>query len=449
MSMSFDDTIDELRNRFESAAYQRPVEDVYLRLRNRRRRRLAVATGVVATTVVVVFSLFRTTPADVTVAASPATGQDLTVIHEKPTVLRGAPATQDSNSPAVPDGTDLSFTPIDEPTPNDLEAIDTVVDQEAYVSPVVVALGTIDAFDTNVYLIHDSGPDALDRSTIVAIGPGYPAFVSHTEPTDGWLERTGGRSIDGSGQFTMRVPDDALYVQVDTGESTFWQRPSDSFVWIPFTADPGQDVVVTGLRENGPMFAPFVMPALPPSSTTSDSAPTLTDPPQPDPTYDTFESTLECDADSDQAALQVVQAFFTAYNERDLDRLQQLTNPALNEIWDPSALPHTGQVLSTDTASWAQAGWEIDDQFELRQLVDYGPHAGSDIILIRRNQAIDALEIDGLIIGFKVSSGGCTIARLVGHISSAITNCPFFDLYEDQLTEQLGSDWDLPSVCAS
>jgi hypothetical protein len=187
-----------------------------------------------------------------------------------------------------------------------------------------------------------------------------------------------------------------------------------------------------------------------PSSTTSSSLPTLTRNPRPDPIYYTFESTLECDPDSDQAALQEVQAFFTAYNERNLDRLQQLVSPDLDEIWDPSALPHTGQVLSTDVTSWAQAGWEIDDSFELRRLVDYGQQSGSDIILIRRNQGTGTLGIDGLVVGFKAPASGCTIGRLVGHIDQgAITNCPFFDLYEDQLRQQLSSGWELPPVCTS
>lgn len=67
---------------------------------------------------------------------------------------------------------------------------------------------------------------------------------------------------------------------------------------------------------------------------------------------------MDCDPDSEQAALQVVQAFITAYNERQLDRLQELADPNLDEIWDPSAIPLTGRVSHTDLVEWAEAGWE-------------------------------------------------------------------------------------------
>ena len=56
-----------------------------------------------------------------------------------------------------------------------------------------------------------------------------------------------------------------------------------------------------------------------------------------------FESPMGCDPAAEDADLQVAQAFFTAYNERNLQRLEELVAPNLSEIWDPSGLPHTDQ----------------------------------------------------------------------------------------------------------
>lgn len=164
--------------------------------------------------------------------------------------------------------------------------------------------------------------------------------------------------------------------------------------------------------------------------------------------YYTFKSTLECDPANEQAALQVVQAFVTAYNERNLDRLEQLASQGLNEIWDPSGLPHTGQVLNTDLARWARASWEVDDYLAPLKLIDYGPQAGSDVTLLRSNRWTKDLGIEGVVVVFKVPSSGCTINRLVGHlVPGAVENCPFFALYEVDLEQELTADWQVPSTC--
>jgi hypothetical protein len=158
---------------------------------------------------------------------------------------------------------------------------------------------------------------------------------------------------------------------------------------------------------------------------------------------------LDCDPDSEQAALQVVQAFITAYNERQLDRLQELADPDLDEIWDPSAIALTGRVHHTNLVEWAEAGWAADDHFELRRLTDYGPLSGSDIVVVRRNKDTEAIGSRGLVLLIKVPSSRCTIERMVVHLDSeAVANCPFYERYGSDLRqERPGSRWETPSIC--
>ena len=186
-----------------------------------------------------------------------------------------------------------------------------------------------------------------------------------------------------------------------------------------------------------------------PGTSENSTVPSPTVRPQVDPEYYAFESTMKCDPDAEDADLQVVQAFFTAYNERNLQRLEELVAPNLSEIWDPSGLPHTGQVLNTDVSGWAQAGWEVDDRFELVLLVSYGQFSGSDILLLRRSEVLKMIGIDGMVVGFKVPSSGCTISRLIGHIDPRVlANCPFYGVHADELRKESGSDWEVPSLCA-
>lgn len=130
------------------------------------------------------------------------------------------------------------------------------------------------------------------------------------------------------------------------------------------------------------------------------------------------------------------------------EQLQRMTDPELDEIWDPSAIAHTGNVLNADLETWAAAGWRVDDRFELRRVVDYGLDAGSDVLLIRRNQLLEAIDVPGFVVGFKVPSSGCSIHRLVGSIDSAATDSrPFFARYDTELRQQLTGGFDTPAVC--
>lgn len=178
----------------------------------------------------------------------------------------------------------------------------------------------------------------------------------------------------------------------------------------------------------------------------STATPTTTTTFRHDPAYFTFDNSTECDSEAENADLHVVQAFFTAYNEQNLARLQELIET--DEIWDPSAVSHTGQVLLTDVVSWAESGWEVDDRFELLRLVSYGPRAGSDVMLLRRNEGLEAIGIEAMVVGFKVPSSGCTIDRLVGHIdSTALANCAFYDVFQDVLQKELTQEWNIPAIC--
>lgn len=159
-----------------------------------------------------------------------------------------------------------------------------------------------------------------------------------------------------------------------------------------------------------------------------------------------FDATTECAPDAEDAQVQVVQAFVTAYNERDLQRLEELVRT--EEIWDPAGVAHSGEILWTDVESWAEAGWDVDERFELVRLVSYGPSLGSDITLVRSNNVLAASGIDSLIIDFKVPSSGCTIKRLVGHVNPGVlSNCAFFDVYLDDLQAARDQEWPVPSIC--
>lgn len=214
----------------------------------------ALALVAVGTTVA-----FRSTPA---VAASPLTGVELTIINESPLVLQGELGPEPESSPT---GVDLTFTPIDKPTADDLDALDQIIRQESYESPVIVALGEIAAFETRIYLVHDIDPETRNgNSSVVAIGPDYPSFTSHHGPTNqGTWGLTSSRGLDGDGHVVMRVPEFGSYVQVEVNGSISWQRPSDEFFWIPFNADPDQPVTVTGHDTTGRVLLNRLIPALP------------------------------------------------------------------------------------------------------------------------------------------------------------------------------------------
>jgi hypothetical protein len=210
------------------------------------RKRIGVALTAVAAIVLVVVVSGRvfTEPA---MAVSPFTGDELTVINDTPIVLRGELGPEPQIDPP---GTDLTFQPIDEPTTNDLAAIEETTRTEGFTDPVVVALGRIEEFETNVYVIRDAADTGSGNSSVIAVGPDYPSYVGFGGPTEDeqWGPSGGWDPVTGKGAVHMRVPDYATwqYIQIDVDGEVFWQRPSDTFIWIPYVAKGEHTVRVTG-----------------------------------------------------------------------------------------------------------------------------------------------------------------------------------------------------------
>lgn len=227
-------------------------------------RRTSIATGAA---LVLAFAMTATIAltGQPAMATSPATGDSLVVLNTSPTVLRSVPGGMPANPQApAPTGTDLSFAPIGEPSTNDLEAIGTVIEMEGFTDPVVVAIGSIEAFDTRVYMIHDTGIDSINITSAVVVDPSFPNFVSYNGPTSmqEWGP-SGSRNPDGSGWVTVRVPTDAVYVQMSIGGESSYQFPSDGFVWMPFEAAPDQEIAVIGYTLDGEVFAVMTIDAIP------------------------------------------------------------------------------------------------------------------------------------------------------------------------------------------
>jgi len=160
-------------------------------------------------------------------------------------------------------------------------------------------------------------------------------------------------------------------------------------------------------------------------------------------------STTECDPGADDADVQVVQAFVTAYNHRDLQRLSELV-PETDEIWDIGGGPHLGTHLWTDVVAWAERGWEVDDRLQLVRVIRYGPQSGSDITVRRTNAVLTADGIPELTLLIKIPSSGCTIERLIASVSADETGgCIFYETYLDKL-QALDINMDeVPATCSA
>lgn len=77
-----------------------------------------------------------------------------------------------------------------------------------------------------------------------------------------------------------------------------------------------------------------------------------------------FEVSTACDPTAHDSNLQVIQAFVTAYNDRDLARLRELVSESVT-IADMSGIPHLGEDDWTGVTRWAETGWNVNDRFEL------------------------------------------------------------------------------------
>lgn len=227
-----------------------PEDRLPVIVRNARRRILAKRTGFAlsgaAAVLLVVIGFGWLLGADRAVAASPFSGIELAVIHEAPLILQGKLGPQPQVEPA---GLDMTYAAIEAPTDNDLAAMEELIQQSGYTDPVVVALGRIEAFDTNVYALHDVDPvTRRGRSLVLGVGPDYPSFEATSGPTEEEQWGPGSsRDPDGDGRVFLRVPEYASwqYAQLNVDGNISWQRPSDGFIWIPFEADLDSIITLT------------------------------------------------------------------------------------------------------------------------------------------------------------------------------------------------------------
>jgi len=166
----------------------------------------------------------------------------------------------------------------------------------------------------------------------------------------------------------------------------------------------------------------------------------------------TFSTTTSCDPGAGDADLQVVQAFVTAYNQRDLKAMSSLVESNPFFLVDISGIPHLGtDDWQDDLVGWAERGWEVNDQLELRKLVRFGPLSGSTFDVLRTNSVLASHGIEALLHSGKAHSSGCTISQLVLYAPTPedfdSAECLFFLEFEDDLERGTGQDVSQPREC--
>lgn len=215
-------------------------------------------------------------------------------------------------------------------------------------------------------------------------------------------------------------------------------------------------LLVAGCTESGlpePQGAPQ-------SSTTSTStqlsttastiaSPTLAAGDQDDPPEFTwFTSSTACDPDAADANLQVIEAFITAYNDRDEERMTELASESLT-VDDLSGIPHLGKDSWTGVTAWANEGWSVDDRFELTRLVMYD--GGSVFEVDRTNEVLSANGIERLHHTWKTHSAKCVISHMVLHLpfgDVGESECRFWEVFADDLAEGTSQALNPPEACS-
>lgn len=186
-----------------------------------------------------------------------------------------------------------------------------------------------------------------------------------------------------------------------------------------------------------------------PGTTTVAATTTLTElEPDEPPEFTEFESSTACDPAAVDANLQVAQAFVTAYNERDLERLGELVSDSVT-IADMSGIPHLSEDDWTGITRWAEMGWSVEDHFELTRLVMY--QAGSVFEVERSNDVLRSNGIENLSHSWKVHSSNCVISHVVGYLpfeDLGETECHFWEVFADTLAEGTNQSIDEPEACS-
>lgn len=187
---------------------------------------------------------------------------------------------------------------------------------------------------------------------------------------------------------------------------------------------------------------------MPPTTTSTPAIPTLTFAEEEEPPeFTEFTNSMVCEPEAEDPNLQVIQAFVTAYNERDQIRLAELV-PA-ETIDDMSGIPHLGRDHWTNVSAWADMGWSVNDELHLTRLVMYD--SGSVFDLERSNDVLRANGIESLLHQGKVHSSRCLISRLVlylpGSDDPSSPECLFLEVFADALAEGTTQPINTPDAC--
>ena len=197
------------------------------------------------------------------------------------------------------------------------------------------------------------------------------------------------------------------------------------------------------------LAAPVTEPEGQATTTTITQPTTLTLREPDDPLeFTEFETTTACEPTADDSNLQVIQAFVTAYNERDLDMLREFVSESIT-IADMSGIPHLGEDDWTGVSRWAEAGWSVDDRFELTRLVMYD--SGSVFEVERSNDVLRSNGIDQLHHLWKTHSSNCTISHMVLYLpfdELGSAECRFWEVFSDELAEGTTQDIIEPEACS-
>lgn len=211
-------------------------------------------------------------------------------------------------------------------------------------------------------------------------------------------------------------------------------------------SEPAPETSVTEVSSSTSMAQ-----TIPPTTTTTVVSPTLTFREQEEPPeFTAFTSSTACDPSAEDANLQVVQAFVTAYNDRDEARLAELVSADSVVIADMSGIPHLAEDDWTVLGAWADKGWSVDDRFKLTRLVMFD--SGSVFDLERSNDVLRANGIERLHHSVKVHSFRCSITRLVLYLPTSedptSSECLFWEVFADSLAEGTTQSIVRPEACS-
>lgn len=189
-------------------------------------------------------------------------------------------------------------------------------------------------------------------------------------------------------------------------------------------------------------------PTIPATTTSTMAIPTLTFAEEEEPPeFTDFTYSTVCEPEAEDDNLQVIQAFVTAYNDRDQTRLAEIV-PA-ETIDDMSGIPHLGRDHWTNVSTWADMGWNVNDEFRLIRLVMYD--SGSVFDLERSNDVLRANGIESLLHQVKAHSSRCQISRLVlylpGSDDPSSPECLFWAVFADALAEGTAQPIRRPEAC--